>query len=405
MRSQSLAQMALQVRQRADLDGQQNTFGGNGDANITDVELTSYLNSSVTEIYNLLVLKYGENYFWGYYFVPIVSGQYYYPLPYDCMKPLRLQFNVTGAPGGWSPIRRINIHENQNTTSFFSSSPGFYGWQSLTYEIEGQRIHFGPENVGLPTPIRLQYVPAPPLLCAALPLSYAPATTYQQGAQVYVTLTPAYGNPVQQVFTALNAGTSGSVGIATIGSGTAGVTYTAVQAAGATAVTVTQATGGVLGVTVTGTAISVTTGTSTASAVAALINGTPAAAALVSATGGAGAAVSGSATLQSWILPGLTTDNASIQWSYTAPMSMFATTFDGIAGWEDLVILDAAIKCATKQEMDISGFMAQRQTMLDRIEAETSNRVAGDPMVVTAGYGAEEDGYGTDFGDASGGYY
>lgn len=45
-----------------------------------------------------------------------------------------------------------------------------------------------------------------------------------------------------------------------------------------------------------------------------------------------------------------------------------ADTFDGINGWEEFVIIDAAMKMAIKEESDISALMAQRQIIEARID-------------------------------------
>ena len=47
MRPLSLIEMALAVRQRVDINGQQNSYGANSQGYITDSELTAYLVSSV----------------------------------------------------------------------------------------------------------------------------------------------------------------------------------------------------------------------------------------------------------------------------------------------------------------------------------------------------------------------
>ena len=109
----------------------------------------------------------------------------------------------------------------------------------------------------------------------------------------------------------------------------------------------------------------------------------------MTAAGTSGTAVAGTITLPPWNVPG-TTQDGTILWAYQCPLSLCQTTFDGVAGWEDYIILDTAIKCAVKQEMDTSALMMQRQAMLQRIEAEAANRQAGDPMVVTGGYGGLE---------------
>jgi hypothetical protein len=46
--------------------------------------------------------------------------------------------------------------------------------------------------------------------------------------------------------------------------------------------------------------------------------------------------------------------------------------------WEEMAIIDAAMKCLIKEETEISPLMAQKQLVIDRIKKEASNRIAGD---------------------------
>jgi hypothetical protein len=407
MRAQSLPQMALQVRQRVDLGGQNNAFGQNADDNVTDVEMTYYLNASLTELFGILVSKFGDNYYWAAdYFLPLASGVYTYPLPQDCLKLINVDYGLNSSGITWRSIRPFNIHQRNQSPGYVGGGQQFLGWANLSYQLQGQNIVFLPNTGSLPGPIRLQYVPEPPLLCATLPTAYATNTTYAQGAQVYVTLTPPNGNPTSQVMTALNAGTGGSIGFYTIGAGATLNTYTARQAN--LPVTLEIISTFVPGISVntvvsaTGVQIVVLYETATPAQMTAAINGDPNASQYLLVTGtGGGVAQAVNTVITPWNVPG-TTQDAGILWTYSCPLSMTATTFDGIGGWEDYIILDTAIKCAVKQEMDVGALMGQRQMMLDRIEAEAANRQAGDPMVVTGGYGSQEDGTGDDYNYGSG---
>jgi hypothetical protein len=59
-----------------------------------------------------------------------------------------------------------------------------------------------------------------------------------------------------------------------------------------------------------------------------------------------------------------------------------ADTFDGVNGWEELAIADVCIKAMSKEESDISGFMAQKAALIERLEAEAENRDAANPATV-----------------------
>lgn len=61
----------------------------------------------------------------------------------------------------------------------------------------------------------------------------------------------------------------------------------------------------------------------------------------------------------------------------TLQMWTDAAEIDGIAGWEEYIIVDAAIKSAVKQEDDYNGLAGQKQSMLMRIQAMAEGRDAG----------------------------
>lgn len=56
---------------------------------------------------------------------------------------------------------------------------------------------------------------------------------------------------------------------------------------------------------------------------------------------------------------------------------------DGISGWTEYVVVDAAIKAKMKQEDDITALMARKQMLLERIEAAAENRDAGEPEKIS----------------------
>jgi hypothetical protein len=84
-----------------------------------------------------------------------------------------------------------------------------------------------------------------------------------------------------------------------------------------------------------------------------------------------------------------------------------STTLDGISGWEEFVIVDAAIKAQIKQENDINPLLIQKQAMKERIEAMAEARDAGQAFHVSdvLGTGNGSDGYGGQWGGGwDGGY-
>jgi len=64
-------------------------------------------------------------------------------------------------------------------------------------------------------------------------------------------------------------------------------------------------------------------------------------------------------------------------------LSADGDTFDGIDGWEKLVVYTAAIECLIKEESDPSALMALREQVRQRIESQASERDIGAPAAVT----------------------
>lgn len=79
---------------------------------------------------------------------------------------------------------------------------------------------------------------------------------------------------------------------------------------------------------------------------------------------------------------------------------------DGVSGWTEYIIVDAAIKAMQKEESDVTALMLQKQALIDRIQAAAMNRDAGQPDTIsnTRGQSAGA-GYGFPGGDGSFGGY
>lgn len=60
-----------------------------------------------------------------------------------------------------------------------------------------------------------------------------------------------------------------------------------------------------------------------------------------------------------------------------------ADTIDGFNGWEEYVVIDAAIKCLTKEESDVTVLMVEKNAMKERILSASHNRDSGDTQRVT----------------------
>ena len=86
-----------------------------------------------------------------------------------------------------------------------------------------------------------------------------------------------------------------------------------------------------------------------------------------------------------WLTP-LPASGQTLRYFYVPRMvelSSDSDVLDGVSGWHEYVILDAAIKCLTKEESDPSALMAERAAIVKRIEEVASNRDEGAPPTVS----------------------
>jgi hypothetical protein len=64
-------------------------------------------------------------------------------------------------------------------------------------------------------------------------------------------------------------------------------------------------------------------------------------------------------------------------------LSADSDTFDGISGWTEYIIVDAAIKCMQKEESDVSVLLLQKEALLKRIASSAENRDAAAPSTIS----------------------
>lgn len=65
-----------------------------------------------------------------------------------------------------------------------------------------------------------------------------------------------------------------------------------------------------------------------------------------------------------------------------AELSSDGATFDGINGWEEYVVIDAAIKMRVKEESDVQELLLAKQDMKQRIQAASAGRNSAEPPKV-----------------------
>lgn len=86
-------------------------------------------------------------------------------------------------------------------------------------------------------------------------------------------------------------------------------------------------------------------------------------------------------------------------------LSALTDTADGISGWTEYVICDAAIKCMQKEESDVSVLMAQKMALIKRIQDTAMDRDAGQPDTISDVRSMSARWGGTPNGDGSYGGY
>lgn len=86
-------------------------------------------------------------------------------------------------------------------------------------------------------------------------------------------------------------------------------------------------------------------------------------------------------TLRLWYVPVLTALSADGD-----------LTVDIINGWEEYIVVDAAMKAMAKEESDVSVLMARKQGLADRLNGEAANRDAGSPTRINNAYAVQSPG-------------
>jgi hypothetical protein len=85
-----------------------------------------------------------------------------------------------------------------------------------------------------------------------------------------------------------------------------------------------------------------------------------------------------------WLVP-LPSAGQAIRIWYTPRLRVLVSdsdTLDGVNGWDEFIVIDAAIKALQKEESDVSILMAQKAAIISRLEAEAENRDVGMPAHV-----------------------
>lgn len=145
----TLAELRTQVRQRADMTASQ--F-------VTDGELNGWINSSVAELYDLLVTKFGNDYFVEQYSFTTTGAVERYDLPGDFYKLLGVDLQLTpgGGDDGYITLRPFTFSERNRYAT--ANAQTWLGVTNLRYRLSGSKIWFTPTPQNAQS-IRLWYVP------------------------------------------------------------------------------------------------------------------------------------------------------------------------------------------------------------------------------------------------------
>jgi hypothetical protein len=144
----TLAQLQTAVRQRSDME----TSGF-----ISDSELTSYINQSYFELYDILVQKYGNEYFVASPYSFTSDGVLEaYPLPTDFYKFLGLDVQIGSSPSGWISVKPFMFAERNQWNA--PNIQLVYGQTNVRYRLRADSIWLTPLASGGQN-FRVWYVP------------------------------------------------------------------------------------------------------------------------------------------------------------------------------------------------------------------------------------------------------
>jgi len=141
----TLLQLRDQVRQRSDIVRSNH---------ITDSEINGYINASIRELYDLLIQKFGEDYFVTSSNLSLISGTESYALPSNFYKLLGADLEQSSAEFLTLKPFMFNERNRFNSSSFRNA----VGSESLRYRIQGNTLFFRPIPTNTAT-VRVYYVP------------------------------------------------------------------------------------------------------------------------------------------------------------------------------------------------------------------------------------------------------
>jgi hypothetical protein len=311
----SLPQLRTAARQRADMVYSQ--F-------VSEAELNSYINASYYELYDLLVQKYGNDYYMTQYSFQLQNGIVQYELPADFFKLLGVDLEISSGPDGYVSLRPFTLAERNRYST--ANVQTWIGVTNLRYRLNGNTLWFTPSPQTGQT-IRIWYVPRLRELTDPVTVTVAGALAGDYLTVGNTTFTAVASSPTGNEFVIGTNDVLTAVNLAT-----------AIEAAFTNVTAV--ANGGV-----------VTLDTTSATGLALTVGGT--------------------------------TVGASTRLQLSSDMVVESSVVaDGVSGWLEYVVCDAAIKMMQKEESDTSVLQLQKAALIKRVEAAAENRDAGSPATI-----------------------
>lgn len=338
----TLPEIREAVRQRADMVNSE--F-------VSDAELSSYVNQSLFGLYDLLVTTYGEDYFVEEASVA-TDGTEFVDLPDDFYKLLGVDLLV----GGNS---RVTLRQFTRMERNRGAVPGVYldPWTSLRYRLRAGKLWLTPlPQAGLS--LKLLYVPKLTTLAEPLTITVTGVNQSKTTNTAYLALS-------------FSGATAGDLDL-TPTTGAPGATeYLVGRTDEETAANLSRVLPEALSSAgYTGELLATAQGATVTLARSFLPGDAPLG--LVSSDSDKLGVTGGTQT-------GLTHDTLGL---YSFPRTEGETYSDGISGWLEFVVLDAAVKCLQKEESDTRVLQEQRAGIVRRIIDSAPNRDAAEPARV-----------------------
>lgn len=312
------------VRQAADVED---------DPNIADLELERYINMSLTRVYDLLVLKYGEEYFASKepYEFSTTAGTLRYDLPFGFYKLLGVDYQAGSGETGWVNIPQFQFAE-RNRYNYPSLAVQVGPFIDVRYRIQGKTLMFEPAPDRAYS-VRVHYIPQMPQLVSS---GTVKLNAVSAGTNVLT---------FNDLYTGLSASFLAGTDYATGSSDSDAATN---LAAAVTASTL-------------GTDLGYTASSSGSVVYIGLPEEVPTAVSVTSS------------------------DSTSFvsAWPARNLSGTFQNSFDGISGWDDLAVVDAAIKVVVKQQRDAALLSARRMQLMKEVEEAAEHRDPGEPQTAT----------------------